>query len=73
VSPEVRERLAKAARETRDLEEAWRLALEHRDAIVVEAIDVHHMAQSAVAEAIGVAKGRVSAILASSQPDAGEA
>jgi predicted XRE-type DNA-binding protein len=70
VSPEVRERLAKAAREARDAEEAWRLAVEHRDAIVVEAVDVHGMAQAAIAEAIGVAKGRISAILAGSQPEA---
>jgi predicted XRE-type DNA-binding protein len=69
VSPEVRERLAKAAREARDLEDAWRLAIEHRDGIAVEAVDVHGMSHSAVAEAIGVHKSRISAILAGSQPE----
>jgi predicted XRE-type DNA-binding protein len=73
VAAEVRERLAAAARVARDHEEAWRLAIEQRDAIVVEAVDVHGMSQNAIAEAIGVAKGRISAILAGSQPDAGGA
>jgi hypothetical protein len=65
-------RLHTAAVEARDAEEAWRLAIERRDAIVVEAIDIHGMPQSAVAEILGVAKGRIHGILVKSQPGAGE-
>lgn len=72
VAAEVRIRLQKAAAEARDRGDAYRVALEQRDAIVVEAIDVHGMSQLAVADAIGVKKGRISAILVGSQPDAGE-
>jgi len=71
VAEEVRIRLQKAAEEARDRQDAARAAIEQRDRIVVEAVDVHGMAQQAVAEAIGVAKGRISAILAGSQPDVG--
>jgi DNA-directed RNA polymerase specialized sigma24 family protein len=71
VAEEVRIRLRKAAEEARDRQDAARAAIEQRDRIVVEAVDVHGMAQQAVAEAIGVAKGRISAILAGSQPDVG--
>jgi hypothetical protein len=67
VSAEVRERLAKAAREARDAEDAWKLAVEQRNAIVVEAVDVHGMSQLAIADAIGVVPGRIHGILASSQ------
>lgn len=72
VAEEVRVRLQKAAEEARDRGDAHRAALEQRDKIVVEAVDVHGMSQLAVADAIGVAKGRISAILAGSQPDVGE-
>jgi hypothetical protein len=47
------ERLAKAAEEARDAEDAWKLAVEQRNAIVVEAVDVHGMSQLAIADAIG--------------------
>lgn len=72
---EVRDRIAKAvatdlptrlhqlAVEARDAEEAWKLALERRDEVIVEAVDVHGMPQSAVAEIVGVKKGRIHAIL----------
>lgn len=72
VATEFPARLSKAAKEARDREEAWRLAIEQRDELVVEAIDVHGMPQTAVAEIIGVRKGRIHAILVGSQPDAGE-
>lgn len=72
VAEEVRIRLQKAAAEARDAGDAYRLKLEARDRIVVEALDVHDMSQLAVAEAIGVKKGRISAILVGSQPDVGD-
>jgi predicted XRE-type DNA-binding protein len=72
VASEVRIRLQKAAEVARDHGEAYRAALEQRDKIVVEAVDVHGMSQLAIAEAIGVKKGRISAILAGSQPDVDE-
>lgn len=72
VAEEVRVRLDKAQAEVRDRHEAWRAALEQRDAIVVEAVDVHGASQLAVANVLGVAKGRVSAILVGSQPDVDE-
>lgn len=71
VSAEVAIRLAKAADEMRDRKDSYRAAVEQRDQLVVEAIDLHGMAHTAVAKAIGVAPGRISAILAGSQPDAG--
>jgi predicted XRE-type DNA-binding protein len=72
VATEFPARLAKAAVAARDAEEAWRLAIEQRDELIVEAIDVHGMPQTAVAELVGVRKGRIHAILVGSQPDAGE-
>lgn len=72
VATDLPTRLHKAAVEARDAEEAWKLALERRDTIVVEAIDIHGMPQSAVAEIIGVKKGRIHAILVGSQAGAGE-
>ena len=72
VATDLPTRLHKAATEARDAEEAWQLALARRDAIVVEAIDVHGMSQTSVAEIIGVRKGRVHGILVASQADAGE-
>lgn len=70
VASEVRIRLEKAAAEVKDRRDAYDAALEHRDRIVVEAVDVHGVGQQAIAETLGVAKGRISAILAASQPDA---
>lgn len=66
-------RLAKAGQEVRDRYDAWQLALEQRDELVVQAIDTEGMTQSAVAAIIKVQKGRISAILAGSQPEAGAA
>lgn len=61
-------RLRAAAAAVRDTKTAYDLALEGRDELVVEAID-DGMSQMTVADAIGVKKGRISAILANSQPD----
>lgn len=72
VATDLPTRLHKAAVEARDAEDAWKLAIERRDKIVVEAIDVHGMPQTAVAEIIGVRKGRIHGILVGSQRDAGE-
>ena len=72
VAEEVVIRLRKAAAEVRDRKDAWETAVEHRDRIVVEAIDLHGMSHTAVADALGVVKGRISAILAHSQPEAGD-
>jgi DNA-directed RNA polymerase specialized sigma24 family protein len=72
VATDLPTRLHKAAQEARDAEEAWKLALERRDRIVVEALDVHQMSQTAVADIIGVRKGRIHGILLASQADPGE-
>lgn len=71
VSGEVKVRLERAQAEVEDRRESYTDALAQRDRIVVEAVDVHGMAQQAVADAIGVRKGRISAILSGSQPDVG--
>jgi DNA-directed RNA polymerase specialized sigma24 family protein len=65
------DRLQKAAQEVQERRDALILALEHRDELVVQAVDDEGMSHSAVADLIGVRKGRISAILAGSQPDAG--
>lgn len=67
VSSEVKVRLEKAATDVSDSKEAYELAVERRDQLVLEAIDLHGMAHGAVADAIGVARGRISAILGASQ------
>jgi DNA-directed RNA polymerase specialized sigma24 family protein len=72
VAEEVRIRLVKANEEAQDRKDAWVAALEQRDRIVVEAVDVHGASQQSIAAALGVAKGRISAILAGSQPDEGD-
>jgi DNA-directed RNA polymerase specialized sigma24 family protein len=72
VATDFPDRLAKAAREARDAEEAWTLAVEQRDELVVEAIDIHGLPQTAVAEMIGVTKGRIHGILVASQRDAAD-
>lgn len=72
VATDLPARLHKAAVEARDAEDAWKLAIERRDRIVVEAIDVHGMPQTAVADLIGVRKGRVHGILVASQAGAEE-
>ena len=72
VATDLPARLHQAAVEVRDAEEAWKLAIQRRDELVVEALDVHGMPQTAVAEIIGVRKGRIHGILVASQADAGE-
>lgn len=69
VASEVAVRLRKAQESVVETEEAWRLALEHRDRIVLEAVDVHGVSQQAIAKELGVAKGRIHGILANSQRD----
>lgn len=61
-------RITAAAASVRDARDAYDLALEQRDGLIVEAID-DGMSQLKVAELAGVRKGRISAILANSQPD----
>lgn len=61
-------RLKAAARAVADTRDAHEAALELRKALVVRAVD-QGTSQQAIADAIGVRKGRISAILASSQPD----
>ena len=65
------DRLKKAAQEVEERRDALAIALEHRDELVVKAVDAEGMSHSAVATLIGVRKGRISAILAGSQPDVG--
>ena len=72
VATDLPTRLHKAAVEARDAEDAYKLAIERRDKIVVEALDVHGMSQTAVAGIIGVRKGRIHGILVASQADTGE-
>jgi DNA-directed RNA polymerase specialized sigma24 family protein len=69
VASEVAVRLRKAQESVDETEEAWRLALEHRDRIVLEAVDVHGVSQVAIAKELGVAKGRIHGILSNSQRD----
>lgn len=64
-------RLKAAAEAVEDAREAYQTKLEHRDALVVEAVD-QGMSQRAVAAASGVRVGRISAILANSQADLDE-
>lgn len=61
-------RIKAAAADTRDAKEAYDLATEQRNRLIVEAVD-GGMTQQAVAALAGVAKGRISAILAGSQAD----
>ena len=72
VAEEVKIRLEKAQSHVKDTEAAWHAALEQRDAIVVEAVDHHGASQLGIAQVLGIAKGRVLAILAGPQPDVGE-
>lgn len=68
VLPDLTPRMKAAQESVRDAKDAYDLALQQRDELVVDAID-RGMSQKAVAGILGVAKGRVSAILASSQAD----
>ena len=61
-------RLNAARTHVQDTFEAYHLAVKQRDELVVRAVD-QGCSQRAVAEAAGVRKSRISAILAGSQPD----
>jgi predicted XRE-type DNA-binding protein len=60
-------RLAAAA--VSDAQGALKLRLRHRRELILEAIDHEGMSHQAVAKLIGVAKGRISAILAAPDDD----
>lgn len=62
-------RLEAAANAVKDAELEYRLALEQRDALVVQAVD-EGMQQRRVAKAAGVSQPHVIRILARSEPDA---
>lgn len=66
------DRLRKARDEVKDRRAAYELAIEQRNELIVEAIDVEGMTQQAVADLAGVHKSRITPILAGSQPDVGE-
>lgn len=72
VAKDLPTRLKAAAADVADTRKAHELSLAARDELIVEAIDVEGMSQKSVAALAGVAKGRISAILAGSQPDVGE-
>jgi predicted XRE-type DNA-binding protein len=57
-------RLRAAAAAVKDAEGALRLRLRHRKELILEAIDDEGMSQQEVAKLAGVAKSRISAILA---------
>jgi predicted XRE-type DNA-binding protein len=62
-------RIERAAAAVRDAEGALKLRLKHRRELILEAIDREGMSQQEVAKLAGVAKSRISAILASSDDD----
>jgi predicted XRE-type DNA-binding protein len=62
-------RLAAAAAAVSDAQGALKLRLRHRRELILEAIDHEGMSHQAVAKLIGVAKGRISAILAAPDDD----
>lgn len=64
VAQDLPTRLRAASRAAADARDALKLKLKHRDEIIFEAIDTHGMSQQEVAGIVGVAKGRISAILA---------
>lgn len=66
VAQDLPTRLRKAAAAVVDARKAYELRLEQRDRLIVEAVDEHEMSQIRVAELAGVAKGRISPILAKS-------
>jgi hypothetical protein len=70
VAQDLPTRLRKARTVAADAKRAYELALEQRDALIVEAVDDHAMTQTAVAELAGVAKGRITPILAKAGRDA---
>jgi predicted XRE-type DNA-binding protein len=69
VAQDLPSRLRKAAAAVGDAKGAYELRIRQRDQLVREAIDEHSMSQIAVADLAGVAKGRISAILAKPDDD----
>lgn len=63
VVPDLLPRLEQLARETRDAQDAAQLLQRQRDALIVEAVDAG-ITQRAVAQAAGISKGRIIAVLA---------
>lgn len=62
VVPDLLPRIAAAASHVRDLEDARRLGIEHRNALIVQAVDAG-VSQRAVSGAAGIARSRVVGIL----------
>lgn len=62
VLPDMLPRIRVAAQKARDLEDRLRLAIEARDQLVEQAVD-EGVTQRAVADALGVSRSRVVAIL----------
>ena len=71
VAKDLPARLRASQQAVKDADGALQLRLAHRKSLILEAIDHEGMSQKAVAQILGVAKGRISAILAS--PDEEEA
>lgn len=69
VAQDMSSRLKAAAVEVKDTGAAHRLALKHRRALILSAIDVEGMHQREVAQLSGVSQGRISAILAAPDED----
>lgn len=71
VIPDLPARIRAAAAAVTDRKAAYVLALQQRNLLIEQAVD-EGMQQQAVADLAGVRKGRISAILAGSQPDVAE-
>lgn len=69
VAQDLPARLRAAQAAVLDADASRTVKLRHRKAIVLEAIDREHMTHAQVARILGLAKGRISAILASPDPD----
>jgi len=69
VAQDLPTRLKKSAAAVKDAKGSYELRIKQRDQLVREAIDEHGMSQIAVADLAGVAKGRISAILAKPDDD----
>lgn len=67
VAQDMPTRLRKSREAVKDAKSAYDLRLTHWKGLIREAIDEHGMSQLEVAKLAGVAKGRISAILA--EPD----
>lgn len=69
VAHDLPDRLRAAAAAVADAQSALTLRLKHRRELILEAIDDEGMNHQEVAKLIGVAKGRISAILAKPDDD----